>query len=204
MPAGSLPRMARDDWRLRIELAEEGHAADLLERLGLDLGSEARELARNLEERRLAVSRDGHLVFVYAATHAEIEAAQRIVETELRERGVEARRTTVEHWLQDDERWDDEPPGPDVEEELLEEGYAPWEVRVECESLQEAHRLAEELESEGYGVVRRFHYVIAGTASREEAEELARRVHGQVEAGGELVYEVTPQNPFAVFGGLGA
>ena len=29
------------------------------------------------------------------------------------------------------------------------------------------------------------------------------RVHGQVEPGGELVYEVQPQNPFAVFGGLG-
>jgi hypothetical protein len=45
--------------------------------------------------------------------------------------------------------------------------------------------------------------VIAGTRSREEAVELARRIHGEVEPGGELVYEVQPQNPFAVFGGLG-
>ena len=50
---------------------------------------------------------------------------------------------------------------------------------------------------------RTFTYVIAGTASRDQAVELARRIHGKVEPGGELVYEVQPQNPFAVFGGLG-
>ncbi len=86
---------------------------------------------------------------------------------------------------------------------MLAHGYAPWEVRVECDSLEAAHELAERLESEGYGVVRNFRYVIAGTASREQAEELAKRVHGDVEPGGELVWEAVPQNPFAIFGGLG-
>ena len=47
------------------------------------------------------------------------------------------------------------------------------------------------------------HYVIAGTDTKEDAEALAARVHGEVEPGGELVYEVMPQNPFAIFGGLG-
>ena len=46
--------------------------------------------------------------------------------------------------------------------------------------------------------------MIAGTATREEAEELARNLHGEVEPGGELVWETAPQNPFAVFGGLGS
>jgi hypothetical protein len=76
-------------------------------------------------------------------------------------------------------------------------------VRVEADSLREAHDLAEQLRSEGYDVSRTFTYVIAGTRSREEAVELAGRIHGEVEPGGELVYEVQPQNPFAVFGGLG-
>ena len=67
----------------------------------------------------------------------------------------------------------------------------------------EAHDLAEQLRSEGYDVSRTFTYVIAGTSTREEAVELAKRVHGTVEPGGELVYEVQPYNPFAVFGGLG-
>jgi hypothetical protein len=57
--------------------------------------------------------------------------------------------------------------------------------------------------AEGYDVSRTFNYVIAGAATREQAAELARRVHGRVEPGGELVYEVQPRNPFAVFGGLG-
>ncbi len=195
--------MAQDDWRLRIELEEEGHAAEILDRLGFDLSSEAKELSRHLEAQKLAVSRDGKVVFVYAPTRTEIERAKEVVDAELRDLGVEAQESGIEHWLADEDRWDDEPPGPDVEEELLEHGYAPWEVRVECASVDDAHKLADQLESEGYGVVRRFHYVIAGTATKQEAEELARRVHGDVEAGGELVYQVTPQNPFAIFGGLG-
>src|SRR6266511_847021 len=109
--------MPRDDWRVRVELEEERHATDFLARLGLDLGSEARELAKELESHRLAVSNDADTVFVYAPTR--------------------------------------DAPGPDIEEELLDEGYAPWEVRVECESLDAAQELAETLEGEGYGVVRR-------------------------------------------------
>jgi len=195
--------VARDDWRLRVELEEEGHATDLLARLGLDLGSEARELAQELEARRLAVSNDADTVFVYAPTREEVRRARPVVEAELKELGLQPREIRIEHWLHDEERWTDEPPAPDTEEELLQHGYAPWEVRVECDSLEAAHELADQLEQEGYGVVRSFRYVIAGTSSEDEAKELAARVHGEVEPGGELVYEVMPQNPFAIFGGLG-
>ena len=76
-------------------------------------------------------------------------------------------------------------------------------MRVELDSLEEADKLADQLRAEGYDVSRTFKYVVAGTADRQQAVELARRVHGQVEPGGELVYEVAPSNPFAVFGGLG-
>jgi hypothetical protein len=195
--------MARDDWRVRVELEEERHATDFLARLGLDLGTEARELAKELEAHRLAVSNDEDTVFVYAATRDAARKAAAIVRAELNELGLKARKLVAEHWLHDEERWTGEAPAPDTEEELLEEGYAPWEVRVERDSIEAARELAEELEQEGYGVVRRFHYVIAGTATKEDAEVLAKRVHGEVEAGGELVYEVAPQNPFAIFGGLG-
>jgi hypothetical protein len=195
--------MAQDDWRVRIELEEERHATDFLARLGLDLGSEARELAKELEDHRLAVSNDDDTVFVYAATRDAARKAKKVVEAELGELDLHASEIKIEHWLHDDDRWDDEPPAPDIEEELLEEGYAPWEVRIERDSVDEARMLADELEKEGYGVVRRAHYVIAGTATKEDAEALATRLHGEVEPGGELVYEVQPQNPFAVFGGLG-
>jgi hypothetical protein len=195
--------VAHDDWRVRIELPDEAGAEDFLGRLGLRQ-SEAEELADELREHRLAVSQDGNTVFVYASTGMQAEQAGRIVESELQEAGVTPSRFVTERWLREDERWNDEPEQPDVEEDLIERGYAPWEVRVEAASLREAHDLAEALRAEGYDVSRTFTYVIAGAGSREEAAELARRVHGEVEPGGELVYEVQPQNPFAVFGGLGA
>ena len=52
-------------------------------------------------------------------------------------------------------------------------------------------------------VERRWRYLIVGAASKEDADALAARVHGEVEPGGELVWETVPGNPFAVFGGLG-
>jgi hypothetical protein len=194
--------MAHDDWRVRVELPDESGAQDFLDRLGLRQ-SEADELADELRAHRLAVSQDGNTIFVYASTAMQAEQASRIVERELNDGALTPSRFITERWLREDERWDDEPDQPDAEEDLLERGYAPWEVRVEAGSLREAHDLAEQLRGEGYDVSRTFTFVIAGAGSREEAVELAARFHGEVEPGGELVYEVQPQNPFAVFGGLG-
>ena len=193
-----------DDWRIRIELPEEEHAETLLGRLGLGLGSdEARRLAEELEGRRIAVSRDGNQLFVYASSPAEAERARRIVEAELAEERIEAVTSSVERWLEEEERWTGEPQSETWEEEEIERGYAPWEVRVERQSHGEARKLADELERGGYDVVRRFRYVIVGAASEEEAHELAARLHGEAEAGGEVVWESMPQSPFAVFRGLG-
>jgi hypothetical protein len=194
--------VARDDFRIRITVGED-QAGGLLERLGLELSGEAGELARELEQRRLAVSHDGDDVFVYASSLGEAERAAGIVASVLRTQGIEGRPSAIEHWLDDEDRWDDEPPGDTWEEEALERGYAPWEVRVTLGSHGEARSLADELEQEGYRVERRWHYLIVGTASKEDAAALAARVHGQVEPGGELVWETVPGNPFAVFGGLG-
>jgi hypothetical protein len=193
----------RDDWRIRTELREAEHGETLLQRLGLDLGSdEAKRLAEGLQGQRLAVSRDGETIFVYAESQAQAEQARAIVEAELGDEGIEAD-VVVERWLHDEERWSGEPRQETWEEEELKRGAAPWEVRVELPSHREADELADRLESEGYDVVRRWRYLIAGTASEEEARSLAQRLHGEVEAGGEVVWEVTPSNPFALFGGLG-
>lgn len=196
-----------DDWRIRIEVEEEEHAAGFLERLTGDLGSEARDLAKNLESHRLAVSRDEDTVYVYAATRAAAESAHAVVEAELREHKIEARTSKVEHWIDEEDRWDDEPPGETWEEEELDRGFAPWEVRVETSSPDEARKLAQQLESEGYKPERRFQYLIVGTASREDADTLATRLHGQVEAGGEVAAEAWETRPgnrwFSLFGGLG-
>jgi hypothetical protein len=192
--------MARDDWRVRIEL-EDAHS--FLDRIGLDISSKAKELAREIKQRRLPVSRDDDTVYVYSSSAVEAEQARQVVEAELSELGLEPLDLRLEHWLADEDRWDDEPDAPDVDEELAARGYAPWEVRVACASHEEADSLADTLEAEGYEVERRWTFLVVGVATKEEADALASRVHGEVEAGGELVWEVMPQNPFAVFGGLG-
>jgi len=193
-----------DNWRIRVELPEEGHVSSLLDRLGIDLGSdEAKRLAKDLEGHRLAVSRDDDVVFVYAESQAQAEQARRMVDAELADDGIDVQ-AQVERWLPEEERWSGEPPQETWEKEEIRRGYAPWEVRVERDSHDEAEELADSLEQEGFDVVRRWRYLIVGTETEEQARELARRVHGEAEPGGEAVWEVAPQNPFAIFGGLGS
>ena len=192
-----------DDWRIRIDLEEE-HAEGLLERLGLDRGSEAHKLAEELEGRRLVVSRDDDTIFVYAGSSAAAERARDIIEAELRETGAQGRVGPIEHWLADEDRWDDEAPqGFEAEQEVLKEGLSPWEVRLEAASPEEAETLTAKLAADGYSVVRRYRFVLVGADSEVAARELANRLHGEAEASGELVYETLPQNPFVIFGGLG-
>ncbi len=191
-----------DDWRIHLTVTEQ--ADGLLDRLGRALGGEAGELAEELEKRRLAVSKDGDELFIYAASRDGAVRAGEIIDAVLREQSIGATTSPVEHWLEAEERWDDEPKSESWEAEELQRGYAPWEVRVSLPSHREARALAEKLEGEGYSVERRWQYLIVGTASKEDAEALAKRVHGEVEPGGELVWETVPGNPFAVFGGMGS
>jgi hypothetical protein len=188
--------MAKDDWRLRIELGE-GRSYPLLERLHL-VRDDADELARELTDSRLAVTHDSDTVFVYAASSLDLEKAKPVVERELEELNLRPAALITEHWLAAEERWDDQPGADDPDQEVVREGYAPWEVRIPCKDHAAAEKLADELEAEGYGVVRRWSYVIAGTSSEEDAKALAERLHGAVEPGGELVWEGLQGHPFVI------
>lgn len=190
--------MAYDDWRFTAEIDGADEIAGKL----VELSDEAKKLAEDLQGRRVSVSADGETLFVYAATRSDAEKARAVVEAEFRAHGVSSKMSRIEHWLDDEERWDDEPPTETWEEAELKQGYAPWEVRVRCGSHHEARALADRLETEGYKPLRHFHYLIVGTRSKEDAEALAHRLHGEVEVGGAVVLEAEA-NPFAVFGGLG-
>jgi hypothetical protein len=98
--------MARDDWRLRIELGDEGAGAfgGLLGRLGL---SDAHELAKDLEHHRIEASDDEGTVYVYADSSLELERARGVIEREIAELELDPLEIVSGHWLHDGERWEE-------------------------------------------------------------------------------------------------
>ena len=212
-----------DDWRLTIELGDDDDARQLVEWLG-EVRLEAGE-RRPLGD-RVIVSRDGPRVFLYSDTE---DRARRVESMVLAKLGHPAAgRVELARWHPAEQRWEDAAvPLPRNEEELeaeherlqdreedesLASGYAEWEVRVELPSHDETTAFAERLERDGIPVVRRYTYLLVGAVNEDEARELADRLAAEapegarveVEPGGRMVWEVAPQNPFAVFGGLGA
>ena len=56
-------------------------------------------------------------------------------------------------------------------------------MRVTCGSRHEAVELEKQLEAEGYRPIRQWKHLIVGTDTREDADALAARLHGEVETG---------------------
>jgi hypothetical protein len=211
-----------DDWRLTIELEDEDQSRELVAWLGeVRLDPAERE---PLGE-RVIVSRDGPRVFLYADTEERARRVESVVRARLGHPA--AGRVELARWHPAEQRWEDASvPLPRTEEEWRREherlqareaaesrasGHAEWEVRVELPGREETAALAERLESEGVPVVRRHTYLLVGAVNEDAARALAERLAAEapaearieVEPGGQMVWEVTPQNPFVVFGGLG-
>ncbi|MEI7761226.1 MAG: SPOR domain-containing protein [Thermoleophilia bacterium] len=193
-----------DDWRVRIELADESARRDFAGLLADGLSPAGADRAQALQGAHLSVSADGANLFVYADSPARAEYAHDVILSELEHHTIAATMSGVEHWLAEEERWDNEPAGETWEEEVSEKGYAPWEVRVTCRSRHEAVALAAELETEGYHPIRQWKHLIVGAATREDADALAARLHGEVDPGGAVVWEEAIDShlvrPFAFFG----
>ena len=209
-----------DDFRMTVRLPDDDEAAKLVRRLH-DLRLDEDE--RALLGERVIVSRDDETLFLYADSAERLHAAEAIVRRELGDGAeVELARwhPVAQEWLSVDAPMPTTPEQVDEEEDRVREreeadsaesGYAEWEVRVELPSPEETDTFADRLESEGIPIVRRHRFVLVGAASEEEARELAERLRAEapagakveVEPGGEMVWEVMPRNPFAVFGGLG-
>src|ERR1700733_10796854 len=128
-----------DDWRLHIDLHDDGIA----HRLGESL--QAEELEHDLDHSfadKVLVSVDGHEVFCYAGTRAQAEAAQRLIEKLIADQHWDAA-VELTHWhpTADPEPTDPEAVAQEEAErvaderaESAEKGYPEYEVRVECGS----------------------------------------------------------------------
>jgi hypothetical protein len=212
-----------DDWRVTIDFDDEGDGTQLAEWLAA-LRLEGAE--RDALGDRVAVSRDGPRVFLYSDSEGPVREALRTVQARIDHEGLSAV-TALERWHPVEQEWKDGSiPLPQTADELAAEhdrrqereaaesrqsGEAQWEVRVTLAKADDADALAERLESEGIPVIRRHTFLLAGAANEDEARELAERIRSEapeaarveVEPGGGMVWEVTPHNPFAYFGGLG-
>jgi hypothetical protein len=210
--AGSVPpsattlyplRMA-DDWRVRVEFENEESRRDFADLLAAGLSPQGADTAQDLQGGHVSISGDDENLFVYADSPVRAESAHGVILAELDHHAISATTSAVEHWLADEERWDNEPAGDTWEEEVTEKGYAPWEVRVACRSRHEAVALTSTLEDEGYRPIRQWSHLIIGAATREGADALAARLHGEVEAGGAVVWEEAIDSdvvrPFVFFG----
>lgn len=214
-----------DDFRIAVEFQDEGSI------LHFGRSLREREFEKELREQLgdgVIVTRDGNEVFFYASTPEQARAAERAVREVLEHQQVEADVSPVERWHPVEQRWEDASvPLPQTDDELAAErarqeareaqetrdlGYAEWEVRVDLPTHRDAVELAERLETEGISpLVRRWKYLLIGTATDEEARALAERIRAEVPPGAEVKaepsaaigWELTGQNPFATFGGFG-
>jgi hypothetical protein len=212
-----------DDWRVTVDFDDEGDGAQFAERLAaFELEAEERERLGD----RVIVSRDGPRVFLYTDAEERARAVHETVSARIESEGLSAV-TAFERWHPVEQAWKDASVAmPRTDEQLeaeherlqereaaesLETGRSQWEVRVELASHEDTVALAERLESEGIPLVRRYTFLLAGAVNEDDARALAERLEREVpegariavEPGGGLVWEVTPSNPFAVFGGLG-
>ncbi len=214
-----------DDFRIVVEFEEEGHGLHFGRRLG------ERQFEREVREQLgdgVLVTRDGPHVFLYTATREQAEAAQQTVQQVLAEDEIRAGVSPVLRWHPAEERWEDAAkplPGTAEEreaeharwekqqaEEAEASGYAEWEVRVDLPSHKDAVDFAERLEAEGITpIVRRWKYVLIGTATDDDAQALAERLRAEAppgasvkaEASATMGWEVASGNPFSLFGGFG-
>jgi hypothetical protein len=212
-----------DEWRLQIDLHDEGHALPLTEHL------DAYELEHELSgafHDRVVVSRDGGQVFLYAGSRQQAEAALELLGTLAGQHGWTFE-SELSHWHPEALGWEDADapsPEPDAVEEgrhrariaaerktLEETGEPEFEVRVDFASHADAVHFAEVLRAEGLPAVRRWKYLVVGAADEDQAKALAARIEAEAPVGSEVAAEGSgrvawaerPPNPFAVFGGLG-
>ena len=212
-----------EDWRITVDFDDEGDGTQLVEWLS------ARRFEAEERDRvggRVAVSRDGSRVFLYADTEVLARDADGIVRSLLSSERRPAA-ITLERWHPVEQDWKDAGvPLPRSDEETQVErgrqqareaaesrasGHAEWEVRVSLPSREATEELADRLQAEGIPVTRRSTFLLVGAVNEDEATELAQRLRDEVpegasvevEPGGAMVWEVSPRNPFAVFGGLG-
>jgi hypothetical protein len=176
-----------DDWRIRITFPGQPRM-----RGKSSLRTVVSDLRSHLGEEVPVSSGKAHIL-VYAATPGSAREADEVARVVLAQLSLSAE-IRLEHWDPLEEAWLDapaEPPDGDAAQRAAHAyhqeqerdrsaatGLATWQVRVELASRQDVTALAERLASEGWPVVRRRKYLVAGANCEDDANGLAQQIQG--------------------------
>ena len=201
-----------EGWRVKVSVYDQpGTRRKSLSRSVDDLRSQLGDHIR-VNSRKTSI-------FLYAVTATAARGAERAAQQVLAQGNVAAD-FQLERWDPIEEEWrdtaaepsdaitepadgaepaDDEDEERAVHEELQERerqrsvasGLAAWQVRVDLSSHRHVVDLAERLTSEGWPVVRRQRFLVAGANCQEDADGLALEIQGYVGADADIRVEKT-------------
>jgi hypothetical protein len=176
--------VTEDEWRVEIDLDDEGNGYTLGERLRAhDLDDEARKRLG----RRVIVTRDGPRLFMYASSEEAAREAERVARELL-----EAERLTasvhVRRWEPAAEEWVEPNAGGPAPAHAYE-----WEVHVDLPGRDEARELAQRLHAEGLPAHRLWRWVTVDARTSEEANDLADRLRPELPEDAEVHVEPNPE-----------
>ena len=176
------------DWRVTISLTGQAHVEQAQQSIS---EQEVEQDVRQRLGRNIVVGAGDSQIFLYAGTELAATEAERTAREVLGQLGIEAE-FALHRWHPIEEEWQ----SPDVamprteaerraEHQRLEDaetadsvaaGSAMWQARVELESHRDAVALAHKLQGEGYPVVRRWRFLVAGANNEDDAQALAEHI----------------------------
>jgi hypothetical protein len=193
-----------DEWRVEVNLEDEGHGLTLGDRLkSLDLDNDAR---KRLDD-KVIVTRDGSRMFLYTGSEEAAREAEKVIRDLAAADELEAK-TRITRWDPDADEWvDPATPRPQSEAQRVAEqrehekreereaaatGKYDWELRVDLDSRSEAGDLSDRLSEKGIEHRRRWKHVLIPAATEEQAAELADRVREVAPGKTEIHVEPAP------------
>jgi hypothetical protein len=188
-----------DEWRVSVTLSKRSRAEEdspwttAMSTLRSRIGSDIR------------VSQTPRRVFLYAASAHSAMQVEQVARDVLTEHAVSAE-VRCGQWNPIKQAWTSHEELMNAErKKSAATGRAAWQVRVEPPSHHELKALAQRLEAEGFSVVRRWRYLIAGAGCEDDAHALAGQIRGYSSAGTRMrvqpgVYDVPPVRAWVPLG----
>lgn len=180
-----------DEWRSEVTFDMHSRAQTIVRRLAA--GEVSHDLKHEFRE-KVIVSRDGSVVFVYAASRDQIGKAEEAILGDPEKHGWRAV-SRLRRWHPIEEEWEDPgDPLPVSEGGRREErealmareraaaeinGYPEFEVRADLPSHHDAVDLSERLNQEGLPAIHRWRYLVVGATDEDNARELAGRIEDE-------------------------